>query len=139
LLQEKTTPPRRRFSGGILHNRKGKGARMSVLNTLPAPVIQMALVEKIVDAEQNQVEKREAATRSATRRDLRAKRSKVSATDAAEEKHRIEESDEEPTPEDRHARRGGPSGPDEDAGNAGPDEESSQTKPWTGHIVNIKI
>jgi hypothetical protein len=112
---------------------------MSVLNTLPAPVIQMALVEKIVDAEQNQVEKREAATRTATRRDLRAKRSQVSAADAAEEKNRIEESDEEPNPDDRHARRGGYFGPAEEEESAGPDGKSAQTKPWTGHIVNIKI
>jgi hypothetical protein len=111
---------------------------MSVLTTLPAPIVQMALVEKIVDEQQNQPHVQQLVSQVTTRQELRARRGKVSALDFSEEMSRIQEGDEEPNLPDKGSRRPKTLSPHDDVPEE-PEQEQPRTKPWAGHILNIRI
>lgn len=112
---------------------------MSVLNTLPTPVVQMGLVEKIVDAQQNQPGVQQLASQSVARHELEEAKSRVAGTDAAENSKKIRDrqSGEDPSgnKRDEHRKRNAAG---KDAPPA-PEESTPTTKPWSGHIVNLKI
>lgn len=111
---------------------------MSVLNTLPAPVIQMGLVEKIVDAQQNQPSVQQVVAQATTRQELKEANSKVSGLETADQGKKVQE-------RDAGQRNSGGSGkrPGRESGAQGeepaPEGENAKTKPWSGHLVNLKV
>lgn len=116
---------------------------MSVLNTLPAPVIQMGLVEKIVDAQQNQPVVQQLVAQATTRQELKDAQSKVSSLESADSGKKVRE---------REAGQGNANNPDSRADGRGTDGDrrpgddapasepgNARTKPWSGHILNVKV
>ena len=109
---------------------------MSVLNTLPAPVIQMGLVEKIVEVQQNLPHVQQLVAQTTARESIKEEQSRVAATDGSENSKKVRERDsgqggQQRDPDGR--RQGNP------AREEGQDQDSPRTKPWSGHILNIKI
>lgn len=125
---------------------------MSVLNTLPAPVIQMGFVEKIVDQQQNQPHALLEAGQYAIREHLKAEGQRVAGAEASESGRKVRERSE-----GRGRGRGGEHGAQtagrnaaagDDAGQHGGPEQgasgNSDCRPagdklWAGHIVNMTI
>lgn len=108
---------------------------MSVLNTLPAPIIQMGLVEKLVEVQQNQPHVQQQVAQVTARQELKEEQSRVSGLDKSEDSKKVR---------DREAGQGGEQRRQEKrqaSQEDGPEAEKEQgkTKPWSGHIVNIKV
>ncbi|MCL1939318.1 MAG: hypothetical protein FWG04_01480 [Desulfovibrionaceae bacterium] len=118
---------------------------MSVLNTLPAPIVQMGLVEKIVDQQQNQPHALLQAGQEASRELLKAEGQRIAGTEPSNRSRKVR---------DRGERQGG--GQQDAAGrksagsNAGQDSAEQDpfdnnepgpagSNPWAGNIVNVKI
>lgn len=109
---------------------------MSVLSTLPAPIIQMGLVEKIVEVQQNQPAVHQLVAQATTREELRQARSRVSGLDASENGKKVHDREAG----GRNPGHGGRHHEDERPGEEQAEEdESPRTRPWTGHIVNLKV
>lgn len=108
---------------------------MSVLNTLPAPVIQMGLVEKLVEAEQNQPYVQQLVAQTTARQELKEARERIAAPENSEESKQIRDREaRQGRREQRQSGRQGGKNPAESD-----EEDAPRTKPWAGHILNIKI
>lgn len=114
---------------------------MSVLNTLPAPVIQMGLVEKIADMAQNQPQIQQQATQEAALQSLKEQNARVAKTEQSRHGRKIQ---------DREAGGNAPQNGDDGSPRRAREEEPpsetpasdgspSQANPWAGHLVNVKI
>ncbi|MDR3176576.1 MAG: hypothetical protein LBU06_08605 [Desulfovibrio sp.] len=66
---------------------------MSIINTLPAPVIQMGHVEKIVELQQNQPYVQQLVARETAVQSLKTEREKVAATPQSVASSRVRERD----------------------------------------------
>ncbi|MDR2799638.1 MAG: hypothetical protein LBB52_00035 [Desulfovibrio sp.] len=66
---------------------------MSVINTLPAPVVQMGHVEKIVELQQNQPYVQQLVAKETAVQSLKAEREKVAAAPKSAESSRVRERD----------------------------------------------
>lgn len=111
---------------------------MSVVSTLPAPVIQMGLVEKKVDLEQNRPAVQQALAQATVRHELREAQSRVPDPGAPENSRKVQErgSGRDSPGHSRDKR------PPDDSKAANKERTGSgdlETKPWSGHIVNLKI
>lgn len=118
---------------------------MSVLNTLPAPVIQMGLVEKIVEVQQNQPYVQQQVAQESARQALDAAKSRVAGLDQSELGKKVREKSEEQGGGGQrhsrsHSRKDETPAPEDTQGFAAEAEaEPPRTKPWSGYIVNLKI
>jgi len=126
---------------------------MSVLNTLPAPVIQMGYVEKIVDQQQNLPHALMQAGQDAAREARKAEAQRVAGTEPAEHGRKVRERSEERgrgrRNNDEAGRRGAsqtasqPASADEpelpDAEHDVDEPKTPKANPWAGNIVNVKI
>lgn len=110
---------------------------MSVLNTMPAPVIQMGLVEKIVEVAQNQPHVQQLVAQEEAKKTLKAETEQVAETEKTRHGRKIRDKGEEESREQRQAGSGERQARDNEA----PAEEEGPNKngPWTGHIVSITI
>lgn len=117
---------------------------MSVLNTLPAPVIQMGLVEKIVEVQQNQPHVHQQVAQESAKQALNEAKSRVAGLDQSELGKKVREKSEDQGGGQRHSRsrsrEGEPPAP-EGTQEFTPEAETEtlRTKPWSGYIVNLKI
>lgn len=112
---------------------------MSVLNTLPAPVIQMGHVEKIIEVEQNQPYVQQLVTQEAAREALKAQGERVSEVEVADRGRKVREREaggnrQQPGGEGQAKREAAGEGEEASSG-SGP----GQPNPWAGHLVNVKI
>ncbi len=118
---------------------------MSVLNTLPAPVVQMGLVEKIVDQQQNQPHALLQAEQEASREQLKAEAQRIGKSELVEQGRRVRDRGEkqrekQPGPEHRGGNRPGQPPAESFAGQESAlPEETPPANPWAGNIVNLKI
>lgn len=113
---------------------------MSVLNTLPAPVIQMGLVEKIVEVEQNQPHVQQLVAQETARQELREQGERVSLLQTTDPGRRVREREGggQGRPGAHGERRAAEQA--EDAADEGQtDEGAYKANPWAGHIVDVKI
>ena len=111
---------------------------MSVLNTLPAPVVQMGLVEKLVADEQNQPLVQQIVAQQNAGAALKAQKERVSEVDSAEHGKKVREREAgSGRQEQRHMgqRRQGEADEEDSSTQSGP----HRANPWAGHIVNVKI
>ena len=116
---------------------------MSVLNTLPAPVVQMGLVEKLVEVEQNQPHVQQLVAQESARQALKAEAERVPQVDSAEQGKKIRSRDSGQEKKERrqasgrfsNGKSGAQDGQDEDASEAG----AAKANPWAGKIVNMKV
>ena len=116
---------------------------MSVLNTLPAPVIQMGLVEKLVDVQQNQPHVQQLVAQESAKQALLEAKSRVAGVDNSENGKKVREKSEDQDTRGRSRSRkrkvtASFSIPDLDEADES-EAEAPRTKPWSGHILNIKI
>ena len=112
---------------------------MSVLNTLPAPVIQMGLVEKIVDTAQNQPHVQQLVAQEAALQALKAQGERIAGTEVLANSRKVRDREEG---QGRQGRDPGRQRADDDASEdeaAQADTSPAQPSPWAGNIVNIKI
>jgi len=112
---------------------------MSVLNTLPAPIIQMGHVEKLIEVEQNQSHVQQLVAQETAREALRAQGERVSEVETSERGRRVREREaggnrRQPGGEGQAKREASGEGEE-----ASPDSGSGKPNPWAGHIVNMKI
>ena len=126
---------------------------MSVLNTLPAPVIQMSYVEKIVDQQQNQPHALMQAGQEAAREARKAEAQRIAGTEPTEHGRKVRERNEDRgrgrQNNDETGRRGASqtasqhTAADEtelpDAGHDADEPKTPKANPWAGNIVNVKI
>lgn len=112
---------------------------MSVLNTLPAPVIQMGLVEKIAEVAQNQPHVQQLVAQEEAKKTLKAESDQVAETDKSRHSRKVRDKAEEEGRDQRQARSGqrqaGGEGDEPPAEEEGPNRNG----PWTGHIVKITV
>ena len=112
---------------------------MTVLSTLPAPVIQMGHVEKIVEVAQNQPQVQQQVAQEAAVQTLREQQRRVAGVVTAKEGKRVREREaggrgRQEAEADRHPPSGQGRAGDAESGD-GPHREN----PWAGRIVNLKI
>lgn len=134
---------------------------MSVLNTLPAPVVQMGLVEKLVDAEQNQPHVQQLAAQQTMAKTLKRQGEQVPEVSGNEHGRKVHGREEERERGGRQKERQGRGArsarnkddeqggaearhPDEGQQHAAPSSEQPETQPgsgnpWAGNILNIKV
>jgi hypothetical protein len=113
---------------------------MTVLSTLPAPVIQMGHVEKIVEVAQNQPQVQQQVAQEAAVQTLREQQRRVAGVDTAKEGQRVREREaggrgRQEAEADRHS----PSGQETGGGDAESGDDPRKGNPWAGRIVNLKI
>lgn len=116
---------------------------MSELNMLPVPVIQMGLVEKLVEVEQNQPHVQQLVAQESARQALKAESERVPVVDVTEQGKKIRDRDPEREKKERSQARtrlfadraDAEDHEDEAAAEAG----SSKGDPWSGQIVNMKV
>jgi hypothetical protein len=109
---------------------------VNVVNTLPAPVIQMGYVEKIVEMQQNLPYVQQLAAGEAAVRALEQHREKIEAGTATEPSARVRERDSgQGGGENRPARDG------ETAGDSASEDGGAANtgRPWSGRLVDITI
>lgn len=118
---------------------------MSVLNTLPAPVLQMGLVEKIVEVQQNQPHVQQQVAQESAKQALNEAKSRIAGLDQSELGKKVREKSEEQSGGGQkrsrsRSREGEPPAP-ESPQELSPETEpeAPRTKPWSGYIVNLKI
>ncbi len=114
---------------------------MSVLNTLPAPVIQMGLVEKIVEVQQNQPHVQQLVAQETARHAWKDEQSRVGKTEKQEEGRKVREREAgQNKKESRSSGREPRLAREQESENRlEPDAENSGVKPWTGHLLNITV
>ncbi|MDR1490074.1 MAG: hypothetical protein LBS65_06265 [Desulfovibrio sp.] len=113
---------------------------MSVINTLPAPVIQMGHVEKIVEMQQNQPYVQQLVARETAVQSLKSEREKVAASPKSTASSRVRErdggkGDRRPRQEDKTS--------DDDfldvEARIVPDDEAEPGALPAGSLIDIKI
>ncbi|MDR2604977.1 MAG: hypothetical protein LBC55_06475 [Desulfovibrio sp.] len=112
---------------------------MNVINTLPAPVVQMGHVEKIVEMQQNLPYAQQAATAEEAARSLERAREKIEAGAETESSVKVRKREG-----GRGGGRGGGSRPapekEADGGEAGEDGVGAKSgRPWSGRLLDITI
>lgn len=110
---------------------------MSVLNTLPAPIIQMGHVEKLVEVAQNQSYVQQQVSRDEARKTLKTEAEQVAGTDRSAHGRKVREKEEDEGRRRQHAGDGKQRSDAEEA--AEKEERSNKDNPWAGHIVSITI
>jgi hypothetical protein len=110
---------------------------MSQLNMLPVPVIQMGLVEKLVEVEQNQPHVQQLVAQESARLAMKAEAERVPVVDVTEQNKKIRERNPEREKKEQRQASGERDerrqGEEEDAGDA------HSANPWAGQIVNMKV
>lgn len=111
---------------------------MSVLNTMPAPVIQMGHVEKIVEAVQNQPYVQQLVAQEEAKKTLKAESEQVAVAEKTAQSRKVRDrGEEEGSRQQQHAGPDGEPGGDK---TDSPDEEGrNKNNPWAGHIVSITV
>jgi hypothetical protein len=112
---------------------------MNIINSLPAPVVQMGHVEKIVEMQQNLPYAQQAAMGDVAVRALDRAREKIEAGAETESSTKVRERDG-----GRGGRNGGGSRPaperEADGGAAGEDGDGAKSgRPWSGRLLDITI
>jgi hypothetical protein len=109
---------------------------VNIINTLPAPVVQMGYVEKIVEMQQNLPSMQQAAVGEAAVRALDKARETIEAGAETEHAARVRERDagrdggRRQTPDGEAEGRGAP----EDGGGG-----AKSGRPWSGCLLDITI
>lgn len=106
---------------------------MSVTSTMPAPVVQMGLVEKIVEMEQNQPHVQQLVSQEIARQALAEQSKRVTEPDSSAKGRKVDEKNRDQQRRERQQEQRQAAQQHES------DEEEAQTRPWSGHLVNIKI
>lgn len=110
---------------------------MSVLNTMPAPVIQMGHVEKIVEAVQNQPYVQQLVAQEEAKKTLKAESEQIAVAEKTALSRKVRDRGDEEGSRQQHAGPGGESRGDKPDS---PDEEGrNKNNPWAGHIVSITV
>ena len=115
---------------------------MSVLNTLPAPVVQMGLVEKIVEMEQNHPQVQQLVSQETAAQELKKQSTQVPKIENSEPGKKIRDREAGQQGKKQHAsgKKGHAAEEDPSAEeNAAPETMPHEANPWAGHIVNVKI
>ncbi|MDR1685985.1 MAG: hypothetical protein LBR82_06040 [Desulfovibrio sp.] len=108
---------------------------MNIINSLPAPVVQMGHVEKIVEMQQNMPYVQQAAMGEEAVRALERAREKIEAGAETESSVKVRK---------RDGGRGGGKRPapekNEDGRDAGEDGDGAKSgRPWSGRLLDITI
>ncbi|MDR2124075.1 MAG: hypothetical protein LBP38_03720 [Desulfovibrio sp.] len=113
---------------------------MNIVNTLPAPVVQMGHVEKIVEMQQNLPYAQQAALGDAAVRALEREREKIEAGAEAELAAKVRE--RAGGRGGRNAGGGSQPAPERERGGGEADEDGGGAKsgrPWSGRLLDITI
>lgn len=106
---------------------------MSVTNTLPAPVIQMGLVEKFVEVNQNQPYVQQLVAQEMAKEALKEQSGRVRETEKPAEGKKVDDRQGGGNRQDARQMKDRQPGGGDDA------EDAPPAKPWAGHILNLKI
>lgn len=110
---------------------------MSVLNTMPAPVIQMGHVEKLVEVVQNQPHVQQLVAQEEAKKTLKAQSEQIAGTDKTASGRKVRDRGEEEGNQHQQAGLDGESRGDK---KDPPEEErANKNNPWAGHIISITI
>ena len=112
---------------------------MSVLNTLPAPIVQMGLVEKVVEVQQNQATVQQLVAQTTTRQELKEAHSRVPRTDGAENGKKVQDRESGQNRKGGNGAKHRKEEPQPNDGENTPESQSARTKPWSGQLVNLKV
>jgi hypothetical protein len=116
---------------------------MSVLNMLPVPVIQMGLVEKLVEVEQNQAHVQQLVSQESAKLAMKAQAEQVPVVDVAEQNKKIRDRNSEREKKERRKAAGrsfrGRSAAQNDEDDDAAANEQAKANPWAGQIVNLKV
>jgi hypothetical protein len=119
---------------------------MTVFGTLPAPVIQMGHVEKIVEVAQNQPQVQQQVAQEAALQTARERQQRIAGIETTKQGRRVREREagekkrQKAGPDRRKAPPGqAPPGqaPEDEA--AAPAGEARTTNLWAGRILDLKI
>lgn len=115
---------------------------MSVLNTLPAPIIQMGVVAKIVNQQQNQPYALNQATQEASRELLKAESLRIAETEPSQRSRKVRDQDEKERNQGQGKKSAGHHPKQKSAEQLPPGDSESgpdRSSLWAGNIVNVKI
>ena len=116
---------------------------MSELNMMPVPIVQMGLVEKLVEVEQNQPHVQQLVAQESAKQALKAEAERVPQVDSSEQgkKVRSRDSSQEKKEQRQASGRfsGGKDGAQTDQEDGASGSETGTANPWAGKIVNMKI
>ena len=116
---------------------------MSELNMLPVPIVQMGLVEKLVEVEQNQPHVQQLVAQESAKQAMKAEAERVPQVDSSEHGKKIRNRDSgREKKEQRQApgRFSDGKGETQTAPEDGASEiETATANPWAGKIVNMKV
>jgi hypothetical protein len=113
---------------------------MSVMSMLPVPVIQMGLVEKLVEVEQNQPHVQQLVAQESARLAIKAQAERVPVVDSSGQGKKVHNRDPEREKKEqrRSLNRSSHEAVSEEP-SAQDDDELAASNPWTGQIVNMKV
>lgn len=116
---------------------------MSELNMLPVPIVQMGLVEKLVEVEQNQPHVQQLVAQESAKQAMKAEAERVPQVDASEHGKKIRNRDSNQEKKERRQTPDRSSGGKGEAQTAAEDDaseiETPPANPWAGKIVNMKV
>ena len=116
---------------------------MSELNMMPVPIVQMGLVEKLVEVEQNQPHVQQLVAQESAKQTMKAEAERVPQVDSSEHGKKIRSRDsgqerkERRQTSDRSSGKKDEAQADQEDGASG--IETATTNPWAGKIVNMKV
>lgn len=116
---------------------------MSELNMMPVPIVQMGLVEKLVEVEQNQPHVQQLVAQESAKQALKAEAERVPQVDSSEQGKKVRNRDsgqerkERRQASERDSGGKGEAQTDQEDGASG--IETATANPWAGKIVNMKV
>ena len=116
---------------------------MSELNMMPVPIVQMGLVEKLVEVEQNQPHVQQLVAQESAKQAMKAEAERVPQVDSSEHGKKIRNRDSgQEKKERRQASNRSSDGKHEaraDQEDGASEIETAPAYPWDGKIVNMKV
>lgn len=106
---------------------------MSVTQILPAPVVQMGLVEKLVEVEQNQPHVQQLVAQELARQTLEEQSKRVHQSDESGKGRKVDEKNRDQRRREKEQEQR------QAAQEQNEEEQERSAKPWAGHLLNIKI
>lgn len=112
---------------------------MSVLTTLPAPIIQMGHVEKIVEMAQNQPHVHQLINQEEAKKSLQTQSEQVAVTDKTAHGRKVMSKNEEEGHRRQQQAATDERRPDNDHEQECDKEVAKSDNPWAGNIVRITV
>lgn len=106
---------------------------------MPAPVIQMGLVEKLAEVQQNQSHVQQLVAQEMALQSLKADRERVLQTNGSEHGTKVRKRNEEQAKEQQQQASSDSSSKKQEEEDASEEGGAQASSPWVGQIVNMKV